>query len=188
MSKSNYKKGDNQLLIPLAQKGDIRAMEEIIKKNQKEVFAVFAHLCDKKEDVSDLTQEALLKMAKYLHQVKDVNKFKSWLNQIIVNIFNDYVRKKPKDLVIYDEEKIKQIKDKIGCEPGEKCLFAEFEKLIKIALMTLPKDLRITIVLREYEGLSYDDIAKITNTALGTVKSRISRARLKLQQELKDFI
>ena len=54
--------------------------------------------------------------------------------------------------------------------------------------MTLPKDLRLTIILREYEGLSYEDIARITNTAIGTVKSRISRARIKLQQELKDFI
>ena len=62
------------------------------------------------------------------------------------------------------------------------------EKLIQAALMTLPKDLRITLVLREYEGLSYEDIAKITNTAIGTVKSRISRARLKLQKELKEFI
>jgi len=62
------------------------------------------------------------------------------------------------------------------------------EKLIKLALMTLPKDLRLSLVLREFEGLSYEDIAKATNTTLGTVKSRISRARLKLQEELRDFI
>ena len=67
-------------------------------------------------------------------------------------------------------------------------MFSEIEKLINTALLTLPKDLRITLVLREYEGLSYNDIAQITNTAVGTVKSRISRARLKLQEELKDFI
>ena len=54
--------------------------------------------------------------------------------------------------------------------------------------MTLPQNLRITLVLREYEGLSYEDISKITNTTLGTVKSRISRARLKLQEELREFI
>ena len=54
--------------------------------------------------------------------------------------------------------------------------------------MTLSKDLRITIVLREYEGLSYQDISEITNTAIGTVKSRLSRARIKLQKELKEFI
>ena len=62
------------------------------------------------------------------------------------------------------------------------------EKLIKSAILTLPDYLRIVIILREYEGLSYDDISKITNTTVGTVKSRISRARLKLQQELKEFI
>ena len=62
------------------------------------------------------------------------------------------------------------------------------EKLIRIAMLNLPENLRIAIILREYEGLSYEDISKITNTALGTVKSRISRARIKLQQELKEFI
>ena len=62
------------------------------------------------------------------------------------------------------------------------------EKLIKTALMTLPKELRITLILREIEGLSYEDISKITNTALGTVKSRISRARTRLQKEIQEFI
>ena len=56
--------------------------------------------------------------------------------------------------------KINEIKDKIGCEPGEKCLFSEIEKFIKIAIISLPYDLRITLLLREYEGLSYYDISK----------------------------
>ena len=86
------------------------------------------------------------------------------------------------------QDKLNEIKDKLGCQPGEKCIFSEMEKLVRTALLTLPKDLRITLILREYEGLSYEDISKITNTALGTVKSRISRARLKLQNELKEFI
>ena len=80
------------------------------------------------------------------------------------------------------------IKDKIGCEPGERCLFSEMEKLIRAAVISLPDNLRIVILLREYEGLSYEDISRITNTTLGTVKSRISRARLRLQEELKEFI
>jgi RNA polymerase sigma-70 factor (ECF subfamily) len=62
------------------------------------------------------------------------------------------------------------------------------DKIIKIALLSLPKNLRIVIVLREYEGLSYEDISKLTNTTIGTVKSRISRARSKLQEQLKEFI
>ena len=89
---------------------------------------------------------------------------------------------------IHKSDKLNEIKDKLGCEPGEKCLFSEIEKIIKAALLTLPQDLRISIILREFEGLSYQDISKITNTTLGTVKSRISRARIKLQEELKEFI
>lgn len=188
MSKSNYKKIDTFIIIKQAQKGDIKSLEELIRRVQKHVFAMFSHLLDSKDDVSDLTQEALLKMAKALSQLKDVNRFNSWLNQIITNLYYDYARRNPQKFVELDEEKLNEVKDKLGCEPGEKCLFSEIEKLIKTALMTLPKDLRITLVLREYEGLSYEDIAKITNTALGTVKSRLSRARLKLQNELKEFI
>ncbi len=188
MPKSGYKKGDIYLLITLAQKGDIKAMEELIKRIQKHVYAMFAHLTEKKEDVSDLTQETLLKMAKSLYQLKNPKNFKAWLNQIITNKYYDYARKNPDKFVELEEEKFNEIKDKLGCEPGEKCLFSELEKLVRTAIMTLPKDLRITLVLREYEGLSYEDISKITNTAIGTVKSRLSRARIKLQNELKEFI
>lgn len=175
-------------MISLAQSGDTKALEELIRRVQKQIYAMFSHLTDKKSDISDLTQETLLKMAKSLHQLKEIKHFKTWLNRIVTNVFYDYARKNSDRFVDFDMEKLNEIKDKIGCEPGEKCLFSEIEKLIKAALMTLPQNLRITLVLREYEGLSYEDISKITNTTLGTVKSRISRARLKLQEELKEFI
>lgn len=188
MPKPTYKKRDILTLIPLAQSGDIKALEELIRRIQKHVYAMFSHLTNKKEDISDLTQEALLKMAKSLSQLKEPKSFKTWLNQIITNVFYDHTRKNKNKFVEIDEDKLNEVKDKLGCEPGEKYLFSEIEKLIKAVLMTLPKDLRLTIVLREYEGLSYEDISRITNTSLGTVKSRISRARLKLQEELKEFI
>ena len=183
-----YKNKDIFELVTLAQNREIKALEELIKRIQKHVFAVFSHLVDKNEDISDLTQEALLKMAKSINQLKNPKNFHSWLNQIITNLYYDFARKNPNKFIELNENNFSEIKDKLGCEPGEKCFFAELEKLIRKALMTLPMDLRITIVLREYEGLSYEDISKITNTAIGTVKSRISRARLKLQNELKEFI
>lgn len=188
MPKSNYKKGDIVTLVKIAQQGEIKALEELIKRVQKHIYAIFYHLAEKKEDVADLTQEALLKMAKALPQLKNPQNFHSWLNQIVTNIYYDHARKKPEKFVEISEKELNEIKDKLGCEPGEKCLFAELEQLIRVALLTLPKDLRITLILREYEGLSYEDIAQITNTAIGTVKSRISRARAKLQNELREFI
>ena len=188
MSKSAYKKKELETLISLAQIGDSKAMEEIVKRVQKEVYALFYHLVDKKENVSDLTQEALFKMAKSIHQLKKTENFKTWLNQIITNIYYDFIKKYPNKFVELSEEQFNEIKDKLGCEPGERCLFAEVEKIIQAAIFTLPKNLRITLVLREYEGLSYEEIAKVTNSAIGTVKSRLSRARFKLQKELKEFI
>ena len=189
MSKSKYKKRDINTLILFSQKGDIKALEELIRRVQKNVFTMFSYLTDKRQDIADLTQEALLKIAKNIRSLKDVNKFRPWLNQIVTNIFYDFIKKHAKyQKIDLNNDKLLEIKDKIGCEPGEKCLFAEMEKLIKAAMLTLPENLRIVLILREYEGLSYEDIAKITNTALGTVKSRISRARLKLQDELKEFI
>lgn len=188
MSKSSLKKESLYYLIIKSQNGNSKALEELIKRVQKNVYSTFAHLTQKRDDILDLTQEALLKMSKSILQLKNPKQFKSWLNKIITSVYYDYARKFPNKFVEISEENFNKIKDKTGCEPGEKCIFTELDKIIKMALMTLSKDLRITIVLREYEGLSYQDIAEVTNTAIGTVKSRLARARLKLQNELKEFI
>ena len=186
---ADYKKSDMNTIIKLSQDGDIKALEELIRRIQKNVFGMFSYLTEKRQDVADLTQEALLKTAKCINSLKDTKCFKSWLNHIVTNTYYDYTRKHSKDTnVDVDEDKLLEIKDKIGCEPGEKCLFSEMDKIIKYALLNLPDNLRVVIVLREFEGLSYEDISRLTNTTIGTVKSRISRARGKLQEQLKEFI
>ncbi len=189
MPKTDYKNGDMDTIIELSQKGDIKALEELIRRIQKNVFTMFSYLTEKRQDVADLTQEALLKTVKCIQTLKDVHCFKSWLNHIVTNTYYDYTKKHHNDgKVDYDENKLLELKDKIGCEPGEKCLFAELDTVIRFALLSLPEALRMVIVLREYEGLSYEDISKLTNTTIGTVKSRIARARGKLQEHLKEFI
>ena len=186
---ADYKKSDMNTIIKLSQDGDIKALEELIRRIQKNVFGMFSYLTEKRQDIADLTQEALLKTAKCINSLKDTKCFKSWLNHIVTNTYYDYTRKHSKDTnVDVDEDKLLEIKDKIGCEPGEKCLFSEMDKIIKYALLNLPDNLRVVIVLREFEGLSYEDISRLTNTTIGTVKSRISRARGKLQEQLKEFI
>ena len=186
---ADYKKSDMNTIIKLSQDGDIKALEELIRRIQKNVFGMFSYLTEKRQDIADLTQEALLKTAKCINSLTDTKCFKSWLNHIVTNTYYDYTRKHSKDTnVDIDEDKLLEIKDKIGCEPGEKCLFSEMDKIIKYALLNLPDNLRVVIVLREFEGLSYEDISRLTNTTIGTVKSRISRARGKLQEQLKEFI
>lgn len=189
-----YKKMSLEELVVLSQQDDFKALEELIKREQKNVYASFSYLSSKAENVSDLTQEALFRVAKNIHTLKNPKLFKSWLNQIITNLFYDELRKSKRKLETVslddnsDNPSIKlQLLDK-KCKPHEKCISGELEKIIKKAIRTLPEQFRIAIILREFQGLSYEEIANITNSNLGTVKSRIARAREKLQDDLKAYI
>lgn len=194
-NKLQYKKMPLEELVVLSQQNDFKALEELIKREQKNVFAAFSYLCKKQENVSDLTQEALLRVAKNIQNLKNPKLFKSWLNQIVTNLFYDELRKMQRkvDTVSLDEETedtppIKlQLLDK-KCKPPEKCLSSELEKIIKNAILSLPEQFRVAIILREFQGLSYEEIAEATHSSIGTVKSRIARARNKLQEDLKAYI
>ena len=122
--------------------------------------------------------------------------FKSWLNQIITNLFYDELRKRPKERVISFDE---PLKNSDGEESGTRDLPADaswqpehsFEANeniahIATALSQLPQKFKAPIVLREIHGLSYEDIAVATNTELGTVKSRIARAKSKMHSYLSE--
>lgn len=195
--KLQYRKLTLDELVVLSQQNDFKALEELIRREQRNVFATFSYLTKKREDVADLTQEALLRVAKNIYSLKNPKHFKSWLNQIVTNLFYDELRKasrKP-DIISMDEEpdentnfSLKAIIPDKKCKPAEKCISSELEQIIKNAIRALPEQFRIVIVLRELQGLSYEEIAEATNTSVGTVKSRISRARLKLKDGLKSYI
>lgn len=190
-----YKKMSLEELVVLSQQNDFKALEELIRREQKNVYASFVYLSKNSENVSDLTQEALFRIAKNIQQLKNPKVYKSWQNQIITNLFYDELRKTQRkaETVSLDEEKedtlpIKlQLLDK-KCKPHEKCISGELEKIIKNAILALPEQFRIAIVLREFQGLSYEEIANATHSSIGTVKSRIARARGKLQEDLKAYI
>jgi RNA polymerase sigma-70 factor, ECF subfamily len=194
MSKLFYKKIPLEELVILSQKNDYRALEELIKREQKNVFATFAYLSKKRENISDLTQEALMRMARGLTNLRNPKTFKSWLNQIITNLFYDELRKstrKPQLISIDNDQDSSgyytQIPDSRH-KPAEKAMSVELDKMIKNEIQNLPDHFRIAIVLRELQGLSYEEIAAATHTTIGTVKSRIARARDRLQEGLKPYI
>ncbi len=196
-NKLQYRKMTLEELVVLSQQNDFKALEELIRREQKNVFATFSYLTKKRENVADLTQEALLRVAKNIHTLKNPKHFKSWLNHIVTNLFYDELRKNARkpDMVSMDEEtnddnnfSLKSIIPDKKCKPSERCISAELEKIIKDAIRELPEQFRIAIVLRELQGLTYEEIAEATNSSVGTVKSRISRARLKLQDGLKSYI
>ena len=197
LGKLMYKKLKIEDLIILSQKGDYKALEELVKREQKHIYVTFLYLCKDDTKVQDLTQEALLKMAKNITSLRSPKTFKSWLNQIVMNLFYDDFRKCTKINTVsvdndlgtgnYVSNPAIEIPD-IQAKPLEKCLSCELENLIKQEIKNLPEYFRVPIVLRELQGLSYEDIAKTMDTNIGTVKSRIARARLRLKESLKDYI
>ena len=96
--KKQYKSKSLEELIHLAQQDDLDAVEEIVKRNQENIYASFYYLSNNCEDILDLTQEALLKMARNIKKLKDATKFKAWLNQIVTRLFYDYIRSKNRKL------------------------------------------------------------------------------------------
>lgn len=194
-NKLHYKKLVMSELIVLAQQDDYRALEELIKREQKNVYASFCYLTKNDDNVSDLTQDVLLKIAKNIKSLKNPLNYKSWSNQIINNVFYDSLRKNRRmvnTVSIHDDgeddnSKIIQIPDK-RCKPHDKCITSELDKIIKSAIFQLPEPFRVAIILRELQGLSYEEIAEATGSTIGTVKSRIARARGKLQENLKSYI
>lgn len=180
-------------LIELAQHGDLEALEEIIKRQQKTVFATLYYLNAKPDEIMDLTQEILFKVAKNIKKLKNPRTFKSWLNQIIMNQFYDTLRKKQKSVKkvcldsTEDNKATFEIPD-FASNPYQKIADRELEKAIKSSIFKLPDPFKTAIIMRELQGLSYEEIARATNCNIGTVKSRIARARLKLQEYLKPYI
>ena len=194
MSKLFYKKIPLEELVILSQKSDYRALEELIKREQKNIFATFSYLTKKRENIADLTQEALLRMARGLVNLKAPKAFHGWLNQIVTNLFYDELRKSVKkpEIISIDSQNDEnhfstQIPD-YRHRPAEKAMSMELDKIIRNEIGNLPENFRIAIVLRELQGLSYEEIANATNTTIGTVKSRIARARGRLQDGLKHYI
>ena len=161
-NKVQYKKMPMEEIIVLSQQNDFKALEELIKREQKNVFAAFSYLNNRRENVFDLTQEALLRVARNIQKLKNPRHFRSWLNQIITNLFYDELRKQKRkpDTISIDEENIDgifsiklELVDK-KCKPHEKCISSELENLIKEAILKLPEQFRVAIVLRELQGLS----------------------------------
>lgn len=183
-------------LISSSQKDDLEALEELLKREQDNVYATFHYLEPQKENSLDMTQEALLKLSRNIKTLKNPKSFKPWLNQIISNVFYDSLRKKSRRLSTVTLDEInpdsenfttKEVVDS-KIKPAEKVLNSELNDMIQGSIQRLPSQFKLAIILREFQGLSYEEIAEITQTSIGTTKSRIARARTKLQEYLKPYL
>lgn len=196
LRKKDYKNMDLFALVEEAQTSNLAAMEELLKRHEGLVFSTLYHLKANSENVDDLAQEVMMRIAKSIKMLKQKEYFKIWMNHIIYNVFYDDLRKKKRRPVVLSidnfyeetpETPQKEIED-TTIHPDEKMKNSELDLIIRNAIRDLEEHFREVVVLRELQGLSYEQIARILDTNVGTVKSRIARARTKLQAKLKDYI
>tara|TARA_B110001450_G_scaffold153452_1_gene143175 strand:- start:3845 stop:4435 length:591 start_codon:yes stop_codon:yes gene_type:complete len=173
----------DQQLVTRVQQGDKRAFDLLVLKYQYRVHAIVGRFIRDSHEVEDVTQEAFLKAYRALPRFRGDSQFYTWLFRIAVNTAKNYLvarsRRPPSsDVNLVDAEFYagsEQLKD-LGT-PENQLFRDELETVINKAIEELPEDLRTAVTLREYEGLSYEDISGVMDCPVGTVRSRIFRAR-----------
>ena len=172
------------------------AFAELLQRYQSHLNRLFYHLAPDWQERADLSQEVWIRVYRNLHRLQDPAKFRGWLSRIATNLFYDELRKRkrvssPLSLDaprhVEDGEMTWELPDDAP-SPDDDLATREFYEHLQSAISQLPETFRTTIVLREIEGLAYEDIAEMTGVSLGTVKSRIARARLKLQSVLQNYL
>jgi RNA polymerase sigma-70 factor, ECF subfamily len=172
---------DELQLIELCKENNLEAFEKLILTYETKIYNLCFYILKNKEDALDASQEVCIKIYKSIGKFKGDSKFSTWVYRITYNTCIDNVKKRKED-VPYD--------DFINTEASEDSKVdgivenKELKQEIKSCIMGLNEDFRSIIILRDIDGLSYQEIAGILNIGVGTVKSRLSRARDNLKNEL----
>ena len=196
---SSIKIGDD-VLVEQCQQGDISAMERLILKYQNRLYNVILRICSNPDDAAELTQETFVKIIENIGRFEGKSRFYTWAFRIAVNLTINYCRKNArlgfKSLDSDDSEVGERtsqalrefLRDEKSPDPAGVAQNRELCELVSQTIMALEEDHRAVLVLRDIEGMSYAQIAQVLEIELGTVRSRISRARSKFKEILEAII
>lgn len=181
-------------LVKRAQDGDAKAFDTLVTRYRGRVYSMTYHLVQNESDAWDLAQDAFIKAWRALPQFKLDASFYTWLYRIAHNCAYDWLRKrKIESAGEFDDNRVDHQPDPTAeavphafTRPDKAMANAELGARIRSAVARLSEEHRTAILLREVEGMQYDDIAKVMQTSIGTVMSRLFYARKKLQELLKD--
>jgi RNA polymerase sigma-70 factor (ECF subfamily) len=182
-------------LVERAQRGDKRAFELLVEKYQRKLGRLLARFIRDPAEVEDVTQEAFIKAYRALPAFRGDSAFYTWLYRIGINTAKNYLmalgRRAPTSTEVEageaegfeDGEQLRDINT-----PESVLLSNEIARTVNATIEELPEELRTAIQLREIEGMSYEDIARIMDCPIGTVRSRIFRAREAIAERLRPLL
>lgn len=190
---------DDLTLVKRVRGGDQRAFKLLVERYQRKVYAVALGMLKDKEEAMDVSQEAFVKVYKYLDHFKGDASFYTWLYRITVNICIDIIRKRAGaggEAVEFDETmpmdvseaNIGALGSRLGTNPQKSALRRELAEKIQEALAAVPEKHRAILLLREVEGMSYEDLSRTLDIPKGTVMSRLFHARAKVQKILSQYL
>ena len=183
---------EDGLLVKRVTAGDQGAFEELYNRYRHKVFSLSYRMTGNTSDAEDLCQEIFVQVFRKIGSFEGRSSFSTWLYRVATNRSRDFLRKKKRtpNLVSRDDQMLESDPvdhpgdhEKTG-EPETRALSSEAQALVQNALLELPVNLRTPLVLHEFEGFQYQEIARLLRLPVGTVKSRIFRARIKLAEIL----
>jgi len=198
-SEESSKKGDHDLVVQRVQAGDSGAFRTLFDKYHRRAFAVAMGVVKNEDDALDAVQEAFVKVHKNIHKFQGSSSFYTWLYRIVMNVSIDHVRRTSRRKSLdFDERVLHEESEVAGdgallprvtnANPGKAALRAELGSAIQAALEELPEHHRAVIVLREIEGMSYEEMAEALEVPKGTIMSRLFHARKKMQVALAPYL
>lgn len=185
----------DQQLVERVQRGDKAAFDLLVSKYQRKIFRLLSRLIRDPAEVEDVAQEAFIKAYRALPNFRGDSAFYTWLYRIAINTAKNHLVSQGRRAPTTTEADIEEAETFDDGEhlrdlntPDSMLLSKQVGEAVNRAIDQLPEDLRTAIVLREIEGLSYEEIAESMNCPIGTVRSRIFRAREAIAQELKPVL
>ena len=184
----------DQALVVRVQQGDKKAFDLLVLKYQLRLSKLVSRFLRNQSDVPDVVQEAFIKAYRALPNFRGESAFYTWLYRIAINTAKNHLvaqsRKNPANSIDVQDAEDYGASEwlKEFASPEREALASELEATIHQAMGDLPSDLREAVTLREIEGLSYEDIAAVMDCPIGTVRSRIFRAREAIDSKLKPIL
>jgi len=168
---------DRSRTLASAQAGDLAAFERLMRQHERMVLATAWRLLGNREDAKDAAQEVFLRLYRNLKKVEAAENFAGWLYRVTVNVCHDQQRRRPITVELTDLPAA-------SAGPHQEMAEAERRRVLELSLRMLPEKERAALVLRDLEGLSTSQVARALGSSEATVRSQISKARVKV----KDFV
>jgi RNA polymerase sigma-70 factor (ECF subfamily) len=192
---SSINRAEEELIVRRAQKGDLAAYDELVRRYQERIYATIYHMTSNHEDANDLAQESFIKAFQALKSFKGGSSFYTWVYRIAVNKTINFLKQRKNRSAISlndldfnaekDPDLVALVSDKT---PRRDAVLGELQKKLNEAMQKLSEPHRLVVTLHDVQGLAHEEIADVMECNVGTVRSRLFYARQQLQGYLLDYL